>query len=139
MVRSVTSHFRDKLRPSFAIASPKKERAQAPLQHALRRTPSFESRRSRRAPDNGNTCGQDAKVSPIASAAPLNIANTSLLFDAAKRPTLKAASVWRRHVISPLFLAFYATDGTIRYALVGCSIVQYPNHEFLVFDENTNA
>jgi hypothetical protein len=42
-------------------------------------------------------------------------------------------------VISPLLLAFYAADGTVRYTLVGRSIVQYPNHKFLLFHENTNA
>ena len=42
-------------------------------------------------------------------------------------------------MISPLFLAFDAADGTVRDALVGRAIVQYPNHEFLLFDENTNA
>ena len=42
-------------------------------------------------------------------------------------------------MISPLFLAFDAADGTVRCALVGRSIVQYPNHKFLLFNENTNA
>ena len=42
-------------------------------------------------------------------------------------------------MISPLFLAFDAADGAVRGALVGRSIVQYPNHEFLLFDENTDA
>jgi hypothetical protein len=42
-------------------------------------------------------------------------------------------------MISPLFLAFDATDGTVCYALVGRSVVQHPNREFLLFGEDTDA
>ena len=42
-------------------------------------------------------------------------------------------------MISPLFLAFDAADGTVCDALVGRSIVQYPNRKLLLFGENTNA
>jgi hypothetical protein len=42
-------------------------------------------------------------------------------------------------MISPLFLAFDAADGTVRDALVGRSIVQYPNRKLLLFGENTDA
>jgi hypothetical protein len=52
---------------------------------------------------------------------------------------IPTASVWQRQMISPLFLAFDAADGTVRGALVGRSIVQYPNDKLLLFGENSNA
>jgi hypothetical protein len=52
---------------------------------------------------------------------------------------IEAASTWRRHMISPLFLAFDAAHGAVRDALVGRSIVQYASNKFFLVYENANA